>query len=145
MAATANSVPWRSTRDQSGLPKPTEKRSTLTPQRLATQKWPNSWKVISRPSTTMTARMFWIRPKSLSSRNRVGLASVSAARQPGLGGAARPGIGVQHGLEVAHGLDRLGITHSRDQLGDGGEAEPSGQKGLHRHLVGRIEHRRRRD
>ena len=29
-----------------------EKRSTLTPQRRATQKWPNSWMVTSTPSVT---------------------------------------------------------------------------------------------
>jgi hypothetical protein len=32
----------RSCQRSSGMPKPTEKRSTLTPQRRATQKWPNS-------------------------------------------------------------------------------------------------------
>jgi len=37
MAAIANSVPARLRRDHSGLPKPTEKRSTLIPQRRATQ------------------------------------------------------------------------------------------------------------
>jgi hypothetical protein len=37
------------------LPNPTEKRSTFTPQRRATQKWPNSWKVTSTPSATMKA------------------------------------------------------------------------------------------
>jgi hypothetical protein len=42
MAATAYSVPWLSCQRSSGLPKPMEKRSTLTPQRRATQKWPNS-------------------------------------------------------------------------------------------------------
>jgi hypothetical protein len=37
MAAMAYSVPSRPRRSHSGLPKPTEKRSTCTPQRRATQ------------------------------------------------------------------------------------------------------------
>ena len=36
----------------SGLPKPTEKRSTLKPSRRATQKWPNSCTVTSRLTAT---------------------------------------------------------------------------------------------
>jgi hypothetical protein len=54
IAAITNCVPWRSKRDQSAFPKPTENFSTLTPQRRATTKWPNSWNVISTPSVTIS-------------------------------------------------------------------------------------------
>ena len=47
---SARSAP--ATRLNSGLPKPTEKRSTLKPRRRATQKWPNSCTVTSRPTAT---------------------------------------------------------------------------------------------
>src|SRR6476661_4849833 len=53
MAATAYSVPSLPRRSHSGRPKPTEKRSTRTPLRRATQKWPNSWKVTSTPRLTI--------------------------------------------------------------------------------------------
>src|SRR5690606_24706474 len=46
------SVPSRAVRCHSAPPKPMEKRSTRTPQRRATQKWPNSWMVTRMPRLT---------------------------------------------------------------------------------------------
>ena len=36
----------------SGLPKPMENWSILVPSALAARKWPNSWTVITTPTTT---------------------------------------------------------------------------------------------
>ena len=53
----AYSVPSLPIQLFSGLPNPTEKRSTLTPQRRATQKWPYSWKVTRIPRVTSNANI----------------------------------------------------------------------------------------
>src|SRR5580704_9275369 len=53
MGASTSSVSSLSMRLQIGLPKPTEKRSTLNPRRRATQKWPNSW-ITTRKPTAIT-------------------------------------------------------------------------------------------
>ena len=53
----AYSVPSLPIQLFSGLPKPTENRSTLTPQRRATQKWPYSWKVTRMPRVTSNANI----------------------------------------------------------------------------------------
>src|SRR6476646_4802630 len=49
----AYSVPSRPRRSHSGRPNPTENRRTLTPNRRATQKCPNSWNVTSTPRLTI--------------------------------------------------------------------------------------------
>src|SRR2546429_3775571 len=49
------------TRRTSGLPKPTENRSTLKPSLLATQKWPNSCTVTSRLTATTNHSAYQMR------------------------------------------------------------------------------------
>ena len=46
-------------------PKPKEKMKTRMPKALAVMKWPNSWKKIMRPSTTMNAAVFCRRAPAL--------------------------------------------------------------------------------
>ena len=60
--ANTYSVPSRPTRRQIALPKPIEKRSTLTPLRLATQKWPYSCTATNMPSATTKAPKFHKKP-----------------------------------------------------------------------------------
>ena len=118
ISAMTYSVPCLSVRRHSALPKPIEKRSTLTPQRRATQKWPNSCTVINTPSATINAaktpenaqhRIFrYIVPKTSNNRQaNTGTAAVRLSirsRMPPC-----PGIKLPLSLMPASRLNMLSV------------------------------------
>src|SRR5690606_21426165 len=67
----------------------------------------------------------------------------STAREPLTGQLTRPCIRLEYRVERFDSLRRLRVQHGLDHTCDIGEADAPLQESLHRHLVGRIEHRRR--
>src|SRR5690606_31012033 len=142
MAAIMNSVPWRSCQRTSGVPKPTEKRKTLTPQRRATQKCPNSWKVTSTPSATRV-------PNSMYSPLTVDPPLRTFASWP-----ATVTLDPLHGKDARllvdrlHSLQRIDRNHDDiaehrlDQLGNRRKADTLLQKSCNCHFICRVQHHR---
>ena len=79
----------------SGLPKPTENRSTLKPSLRATQKWPNSCTVTSRLTPTMNHNAF--QPNSKA--GPLGVHSTWPDERESAGACF--GVGRQHVIEIA--------------------------------------------
>src|SRR5690606_36973879 len=141
MPAMANSVPWRSRQLYSAGPKPMEKRSTLTPQRRATQKWPYSWMVTSSPSATTVASRVNNRSisASLDKLHRTDYACSTAIAQPLLGTFARLPVSQQHLGELGHRLGSETVKRVLDDNRDIGEANALVKEGLHRDFIGCVE------
>src|SRR5690606_11871999 len=117
-----------------GVPKPTEKRRTLTPQRRATQKWPSSWKVTSTPSATSVPNSMYS-PLTADPPLRT-LASwlATVTLDPLHGKDARLLVDRQHGIQRIHRQHRDITEHRLDQLGNRGKADTVLQEGCDRHF-----------
>src|SRR5690606_30682560 len=142
MAAIMNSVPWRSCHLTSGVPKPTEKRRTFTPQRRATQKCPNSWKVTSTPSATRVPNSMYS-PLTADPPLRTFASWLATVTLDPLRGknACLP-VDRQHRLQRIDRQHGDVAQHRLNQVSDGGEADALLQEGSHRHLICRIQHHR---
>src|SRR5690606_30546929 len=115
-------------------PKPTENFSTRTPQRRATMKWPNSWKVTSRPIVTISHQAepknsFITRPWEPESKSGDEAAGFPARRR----------VGLEDGAQVAcrHRIYR--VQAAFDRLGDRQERQPFSEERGDRLLVRRVQ------
>src|SRR5688572_23835074 len=113
-------------------PNPIENRSTPTPTRRATRKWPSSWIRMSSPMTTTNDRIV---VNTLTSGAR---GDEAADRVTG------PRIRLDALLNGREGAARMAVERPLDELGNFHEADPPVEECRDSDLVGGVHHGRRK-